>query len=242
MLFDSDLQPAAPRLISTPWGELRPSVDLLPVLYLLVLYGVVFFLPFDLFEAWRKGEDGPAEWLQFLGYAGAALAAFAVAWQRRRVFPALPCLAWLVLAVLCVLIAGEEISWAERLTGAGVDAIRRINDQGETTIHNIPLFQQFMHFGFIAVGLLLGYFGWRFWPRIDAFPARRFSLYFLPVALFYTYWDLSWITRGERIRNDQEAIELMLAAGLFLHAWTMARRQRRLRAVGLPASDPLPRP
>lgn len=219
----------AERIIRTPWGELRPSVDLLPVLYLLMLYGVVFFLPFDAFEAWRKGEDGPAEWLQFLGYAGAALGAAVVAWQRRRAWFTVACFSWLVLAVLCVLVAAEEISWGERLTGAGVAAIRGINAQEETNLHNIPLLQQFMHFSFIAVGLLLGYAGWRFWPRLDVFPARRFSLYFLPVALFYTYWDLSWITRGERIRNDQEAIELMLAVGLLLHSWTVARRGRSLR-------------
>jgi hypothetical protein len=227
----SGADPVPVRIIRTPWGELRPSVDLLPLWYLTVLYGLVFFLPFDLFEGWRKGEDGPAEWLQFLGYAGAALAAAWVAWQRRRSWRSLACWSWVVLALLCALVAFEEISWGERLTGLGVEAIRGINDQGETTLHNIGLFQQFMHFGFIAAGLLLGYGGWRFWPSIDAFPARRFSLYFLPVALFYTYFDLSWITRGERIRNDQEAIELLLAAGLCLHAWTVARRQRRLSAA-----------
>jgi hypothetical protein len=83
-----------------------------------------------------------------------------------------------------------------------------------------------MHFAFIFFNLLFGYIGWRWFSRIDAFPARRFSLYFLPVALFYAWFDLSWITRGDRIRNDQEAIELLMALGLFLHAWAMARRSR----------------
>ena len=69
-------QPAE-RVIRTPWGELRPQVDMLPVLYLLVLYGLVWFLPFGVFESWRKGEDGPAEWLQFIGYAGAAATVWA---------------------------------------------------------------------------------------------------------------------------------------------------------------------
>jgi hypothetical protein len=212
--------------IRTPWGELRPWVDLLPLYYLLVLYGIVYFLPFGAFEFWRKGEDGLAEWLQFLAYAGATLFAVRVAWRRRREFPGLRCLGWVLLAIFCFLMAGEEISWGERITGFGLETVRQINAQEETNIHNIPLVQQFMHFGFIFFGGLFGYLGWRFLPRIDAFPARRFSLYFLPVALFYTYFDLSWITHGDRVRNDQEAIELMMAVGLFLHARAMAKTAR----------------
>ncbi len=223
--------------IRTPWGELRPWVDLLPLWYLLVLYGIVYFLPFGIFEFWRKGEDGPAEWLQFLGYAGAFLFAARVAWRRRRSLPSLHCLAWILLALFCFLMAAEEISWGERITGWGLEAVRDINAQKETTIHNIPAIQNYMHFGFILFGIIFGYIGWRFFPGIDAFPARRFSLYFLPVALFYTYFDLSWITHGDRVRNDQEAIELMMAAGLFLHARLMASRPSPAEAPA-PAAVP----
>ncbi|MFY7696833.1 MAG: pectate lyase, partial [Cyanobium sp.] len=208
MSVDSPSLQLPPRRISTPWGSLEPVVDLLPLVYLLVLYGIVYFLPFGVFEGWRKGEDGPCEWLQFLGYAGASLCSFAVAWRRRRHWFSLPFLAWILLGLFCFLMAGEEISWGERLTGVGVEGIRQINAQGETTVHNIPAVQGLMHFAFILFGIFFGYLGWRFLPAIDALPARRFSLYFLPVALFYAYFDLSWITHGDRIRNDQEAIEV----------------------------------
>lgn len=213
------------RVIRTPWGELRPLVDLLPVWYLLVLYGIVWFLPFGVFEAWRKGEDGPAEWLQFFAYAAAAICCCQVAWRRRARPASVAFLGWLALALFCFLIAGEEISWGERIFDWGLDAIRSINAQEETNIHNIKGVQSLMHFAFICFGLLFGWFGWRHLPWIDALPARRFSLYFLPVALFYTWFDLSWITRGQRIRNDQEAIELMMAVGLYLHARAMVRRR-----------------
>lgn len=224
MSVDSPPPSLPPRRIYTPWGSLEPTVDLLPLIYLLVLYGVVYFLPFGVFEGWRKGEDGFAEWLQFLGYAGASLCSFVVAWRRRRHWLSLPCLAWILLGLFCFLLAGEEISWGERLTGVGVESIRHINAQGETTVHNIPAVQGLMHFAFIFFGIFFGYLGWRFFPAIDAFPARRFSLYFLPVALFYAYFDLSWITHGDRVRNDQEAIEVMMAVGMFLHARFMAFR------------------
>ena len=51
-----------PRTIHTSWGSLAPAVDLAPLLYMLVLYGLVYFLPFGLFEAWVTGEDGPVNW------------------------------------------------------------------------------------------------------------------------------------------------------------------------------------
>lgn len=216
-------QPAE-RVIRTPWGELRPQVDMLPVLYLLVLYGLVWFLPFGVFESWRKGEDGPAEWLQFIGYAGAAIGSGLVVWRRRHLGVSIALLSWVLLALFCVLMAGEEISWGERLLGFSLPDVQALNAQKETNVHNIRGIQNYMHFAFIFFNLLFGYIGWRCFPRIDALPARRFSLYFLPVALFYTWFDLSWITRGQRIRNDQEAIELMMAVGLLLHSWAMARR------------------
>lgn len=225
------------RVIRTPWGEVRAWVELAPLVYLLVLYGIVYFLPFDVFELWRKGEDGPAEWLQFLACLGACVCSFRVAWTRRS-RGGVPFWSWIALAIFCFLLAGEEISWGERLTGIGLEAIRTINAQEETTVHNIPAVQGFMHFAFIFFGLLFGYAGWRWFPRIDALPARRFSLYFLPVALFYTYWDLSWITHGDRIRNDQEAIEVLLALGLFAHARWMARRGIKADPPPAPLSPP----
>jgi len=56
------------KTINTPWGAINPSVYVFPVQYLLILYGVIYFLPFDIFEYFFKGEDSLIEWLQFLGY------------------------------------------------------------------------------------------------------------------------------------------------------------------------------
>jgi len=38
-----------PRTIHTPWGSLTPAVHLAPLIYVLVLYGLVYFLPFGVF-------------------------------------------------------------------------------------------------------------------------------------------------------------------------------------------------
>lgn len=220
---DPPLAPSGRRLIRTPWGDLAPQVDLLPLWYMLVLYGLVYFLPLGAFEAWRKGEDGLAEWIQFFGYFAAGLGSLVMVWLRRGSAARIQWLAWLALAILCLYVAAEEISWGERLTQVGLESVRQINAQRETNLHNIPALQNYLHVSFIAAGLLFGWFGWRWWPWIEALPARRYSLYFLFVALFYTYWDLSWITLGDRIRNDQEAIEVLMGLGLVLHVMRQVR-------------------
>ncbi len=218
------------RVIRTPFGDLTPKVDIIPILYLLTLYGIVYFLPLNIFQIWSKGEDTPAEWLQFLGYAGAFLSCLKVLWRRRGNEINIQWYFWIILALFCFYVAGEEISWAERITGFGINSVRQVNAQGETNLHNIPLFQNYLHFSFISSGLFFGWFGWNFWPTIEAFPNKKYCLYFLFVALFYTYWDLSWITLGDRIRNDQEAIEVLMAAGLFLHCFEYAFRPSNANA------------
>ena len=214
---------SSPRIIRTPWGDLSPKVDVFPLVYLLLLYGVIYFLPFGAFDAWRKGEDGLVEWLQFLGYFFAGISALVVIWKGRMTSQPLQLFWWVLITIFCLYVAGEEISWAERLTGFGIGALRDMNAQGESNLHNLEGVQNYLHFSYIASGLFFGWFGWRFFPSIDAFPAKRYSLFFLFVAAFYAYWDLSWITLGDRIRNDQEAIELLMSLGLFLHCFGHAK-------------------
>ena len=219
------------RVIKTPWGDLVPSVDLFPLVYLIVLYGIVYFLPFGVFDFWRKGEDSLAEWFQFFAYLGAGLSAllcFLLSFNRCRRIQAMW---WLLMTVFCLYVAGEEISWGERLMGFGFDLLREFNAQGESNLHNLEGVQNYLHVSFMAAGVFLGWLGWRFFPAIEAFPARRFSLYFLIVAAFYFYWDVSWISHGDRIRNDQEAIELLMGLGLWMHGFTSLRRLLRLRST-----------
>ena len=202
--------------IKTPWGIINPQVELLPIVYIFILYGLIYFLPLNIFDIWSKGEDGLVEWIQFILYFFSFACSLFMTWHRRKFGKQF--FFWLLITALCFYIAGEEISWAERITNIGIESIRQINAQGETNLHNIPIFQNYLHFSFIITGLFFGWIGWKNWPQIEAFPGRNLSLYFLIVSLFYTYFDLSWITLGERIRNDQEAIEILMAIGLFRHS------------------------
>jgi hypothetical protein len=224
----------SPAPILTPWGSLSPRVDLFPLRFLLIYYGVVYFLPFGIF-GWLLNEDGVAEWGQFLFYLGAFLCSLMVLWRRRadltgglRSRAAWQWCGWLLLALLFLFVAGEEISWGERISQYGVEWIRQINTQQETNIHNIAPLQKagLLHSPFILLGLLAGWFGWRHAGGWSFVPPLRLSLYFLPVALFYAYFDISKLTLGTRIRNDQELFEFLFALGCLLHARTAARRAR----------------
>ena len=211
--------------ITTPWGDINPSVSIFPVKYLLILYGIIYFLPFDIFKTFFKGEDSLIEWLQFLGYFFSFLICIILLFSKKRDRSIKQTICWLLLTLFCFYVAGEEISWAERIATIGSDSIREINVQGETNIHNLKGLNNYLHFSFISTGIFFGWVGWKIWPNIEALPSKKFSIFFLIVAAFYSYFDLSWITLGERIRNDQEAIEFLMSSGLFLHCYSYLKEK-----------------
>ena len=119
---------------------------------------------------------------------------------------------------MSLIVAGEEISWGERVTGIGIDIISGINVQGETNFHNLPFFHNYLLDPVFEIGcVFLGWFGWRRFKNFESLPSKKLSLFFLFVALFYFYFDISWASTTEQIRNDQEIFEFLLSSGIFLH-------------------------
>ncbi len=218
--------------ISTPWGEIKPSVIIFPVYYLLIIYGIIYFLPFNVFNSFFISEDSFIEWMQFIGYFLAFLMSFSICFVKKQRFSKQK-IFWFLLAIFWFYAAGEEISWAERITSIGLDSIRDINVQGETNLHNLKGFNNYLHFSFIFTGIIFGWAGWKFWPNIEALPNKKYTLFFLIVAAFYFYFDLSWITLGKRIPNHQETIEFLMSSGLFLHCFESFKielSKRRLKS------------
>ena len=211
--------------IKTPWGAIFPQVSLFPILYLLFIYGFVYILPYgrDLIGIswfdWLRREDGPLEWIQFIEYAISSILALLI-YVRTKRKKNLNSIIWLLIALLSFVIAGEEISWGERITGIGINSISDINVQGETNFHNLPFFHNYLLDPIFEIScIFLGWFGWRKFKNIKAFPSKDLSLYFLFVALFYFYFDLSWASTTQQIRNDQEIFEFLLSTGIFLHCY-----------------------
>ena len=211
------------KYIKTSFGSITPEVSLFPIYYLLFIYGLVYILPYgkDLIGVswfdWLRSEDGPLEWLQFFEYFLSALLSFLI-YIRRKKKKEINSLIWLLISLLSLIVAGEEISWGERLTGISVSTISELNVQGETNFHNLPFFHNYLLDPVFEIScIFLGWFGWRKFKNIDALPGKELSLFFLFVALFYFYFDVSWASTTEQIRNDQEIFEFLLASGIFIH-------------------------
>ena len=214
-----------PKEIKTPWGAIIPQVSLFPIIYLLFIYGLVYILPYgrDLIGIswfdWLRREDGPLEWIQFIEYAISSILALLIYLRSKRK-KNINTIIWLLIALLSFVLAGEEISWGERITGIGINSISDINVQGETNFHNLPFFHNYLLDPIFEIScIFLGWFGWRKFKNIKALPSKDLSLYFLFVAFFYFYFDLSWASTTQQIRNDQEIFEFLLSTGIFLHCY-----------------------
>ena len=209
--------------IKTPWGKIIPEVSLFPIYYLIFIYCFVYILPYGKFFIgiswfdWLRSEDGPLEWIQFIEYASSSLFALII-FLKKSNKKEINSIIWIFLACILFLIAGEEISWGERLTGIGITSISNLNVQGETNFHNLPFFHNYLLDPVFEITcIFLGWFGWRRFEKLNSLPGKYLSLYFLFVALFYFYFDISWASTTQQIRNDQEIFEFLLSTGIFLH-------------------------
>jgi len=223
--------------IKTPWGKIIPEVSLFPIYYLLFIYCFVYILPYgkifigtSWFD-WFRSEDGPLEWIQFIEYALSTFFAFMI-FVKKKNKKEINSIIWFFIACLLFLIAGEEISWGERLTGIGITSISNINIQGETNFHNLPFFHNYLLDPVFEITcIFLGWFGWRKFKKVNVFPSKNLSLYFLFVALFYFYFDISWASTTQQIRNDQEIFEVLLSSGIFLHCLENLKRFKIFKSI-----------
>ena len=211
--------------LKTPWGSIYSKVNLFPIYYLIFVYGFIYILPFGerlVGSPWfyfLKKEDGILESLQFFQYFISSLLGFFIFYKIKKK-KSLNSIIWLVLSSACFFIAAEEISWAERLTGFSLDAITEVSLQGETNLHNLPFFHNYLLDPVLQLScIFFGWIGWRKWPYLTSLPNKKLSLFFLIVALFFAYYDLSWASTVGHIRNDQEIFEFLLSTGIFIHFW-----------------------
>ena len=213
------------KLIKTPWGEISPEVDLFPIYYILFIYGFVYILPYGeniIGLTWfnlLKIEDGPLEWLQFSEYLISSIFGIFI-YLKNKNKNTINSFIWLILSAFCFIVAAEEISWGERITGFSLNSLKEISIQSETNLHNLPFFHDFfLDPILIAICLLFGWIGWKKWPYLNSIPNKKLSLFFLITALYIFYYEISWASTVEHIRNDLEIYEFLLSTGIFLHFW-----------------------
>ena len=190
-------------------------------------------------RAWYSDEDGLAENLQvvFLLVASAGGAAIGrVHWQRGERALAL-CYAGL--AAACFFVAGEEISWGQRLLGIETPtAVAALNVQQEITLHNTFLLTPLFSLAQLVLGLGLTLAALTPWhvflpPRWDALrralvPGPALAGYFAMSAAWrlYRYVGLTPQTPAW-VGELSEVPELILYLGLALFVREQWRRLRR---------------
>ena len=245
------------------WGVSRRGALLLalfPILVagggaLLAVLAVVAKVPFRPIFRVVTAEDSLLEWPQFFLVLAASLIFGANGVRLLRGGQRLAGLIYLLLALGCFFVAGEEISWGQRVFGWGTpDSLDAINHQGETNVHNIRLVQRL--FGFVVLlGSAYGVaapllrrrlwsereqpsFAWLYVPPLCLIPAFLMPFaYRMAHTFIYSGTNFVVVKYGE-------APELCLYFGMAVFAWLNLRRllpvTRRAPAVASPASQRTP--
>ena len=192
-------------------------------------------LPFRVPFEWLTNEDSIIEWLQVValivgGFMFARLALELLRMGRRYVG-----ILFLAIAGMALFVAGEEISWGQRifgwLTPTGLEAV---NHQGEMNIHNIRPLQRAFNLAELAVGLygvvvpvvLAAGLRARLTRALDRF-------LFVPPLCLVSFFLLPFVYRlvrlvvlpeaGERITTYGELPELALYSGGMVFALLAVR-------------------
>jgi hypothetical protein len=179
-----------------------PAERLLIALFLALcagLTGIALVTPDSFVHLFR--EDGPFENATAICYALSAVACIALAVRARgrtglRVWLAL-------LALLFIVVGGEEISWGQRLLGFGTpEGLAEINVQEEFTLHNIYSISLFTYPALATTAMML-----LVAPLLNGLNphVRRFVVAFeLPVAplvcaLLYVVMIVAYLAVGLRL-------------------------------------------
>jgi hypothetical protein len=182
---------------------------------------------------WMLDEDHPIETATALLFVVAAVMAAVLTRKLRRRSVA----RWVpkfygVFAILHFLAALEEISWGQRLIGFETPAaLRAINGQGETTLHNVGVFQgrsEWTRLGFGVIGLAA--IKLRSRPGWSAIQVPSWlGPWFLTIALHATVDACNDIWTIEQrfdyaVDRTSEVIELLMSVVVVLYLFSSARR------------------
>ena len=213
---------------------------------------VLFFLPFlgfgclgiahfvtDEIWDWIDEEDGPLEWLQFVGLMISCVFSLAIGYlfavQRRVVAAGL----YFLLGFGLFFIAGEEIAWGQRLFQFETpESLAEINEKQELSVHNVASITEVFNIGKLVVGLY-GVFGcwvlawmatWRDVRSLDVFVVPWFlsSAFLLIVVQRLLRWT---ILRTSVPRGYGEVDEAFFVFGVTAFVILIWRRLRIARVA-----------
>jgi hypothetical protein len=188
---------------------------------ILMFFFFISLWPFDRMYFLVK-EDSPVEYLQFfillIGSVGSCILAYTFTRERNRFLAVI----FLILGVLLFFVAGDEISWGQRLLHIQTpEQLALANTQEELTFHNLRSLEGFVSIGYILIGLygsvahilkpyISHLFSYKLLHAIT--PPSYFMPYFLITVAFNCYILLGTHTIG----RWAEITELLLYSGITL--------------------------
>lgn len=180
-------------------------------------------------------DDGPIEWIQFACFVLAFIFALGVAIRAVQTKRYDQFVLFLIFAGAMFFVAGEEISWGQRIFGWETPAeLAEVNKQNETTLHNIGEVLTIINFGMMMMGLV-GMVAYvlnkrlrleRYWQEVQYFLVPPF---FLSGSFFviFLYKFVRFVFLPESaftITKYGEWAELCFAYGLCVFAYLNYRR------------------
>jgi hypothetical protein len=186
-------------------------------------------------------EDSILEWAQFAFFVLAAVGAGLIARSLYAAGKRGPALAYLVFALGVFFVAGEEISWGQRIFGWGTPGeLHEINAQDETTVHNISAIEVGFRLSYLTFGLYGSVVAWIVRRRVENWRRETVNLFVPPLFLggaFFVLFvhRLAYFLgmRGYAYYRAGEWAEFCLAFALAVFVY-LSRRRLRAQAVASP--------
>jgi hypothetical protein len=221
------------------WSLTRQRAVLITAIPIGLAIAGILAVPFDTAYRLLTKEDGIVEWLQVLALVvlfTMYLRLIVLLWRTgHRFYAAL----FVVAAAGVFFIAGEEISWGQRLFGLTTpEELEEINNQGETNIHNIgPLLRIFNLVVVVvsAAACLMPLLRWTVWrdrsrgvagylfiPPLALIPAFGFAFAYRSIRLVFLPEPRYVISRYAEIAELSFYFALVMFA--LLTARALARR------------------
>lgn len=242
---------------SSPWRRLPASFRIFlvvgPAIALVAMY--LLYVVYPNGYLWGTAEDSLVEWGTVACYLPALVVAAALVPRWWRQGHRLTATAYALLCLGFFFIAGEEVSWGQRLLGfEGPPALVEANLQDEANLHNL-LGRYALHGLYILVGIWgVGLGRWVVrrvrWlrPGYAYAPSKEVFWWFLPALAYYVYVDyvipavgVLGVELSEGPPRFQEPVELLLGAGFLLfmiEVWLRARNVRPQQSAGIEKSAP----
>lgn len=192
-------------------------IFLSPVLFVIGM-SMVWVWPQDVFLKLVE-EDSLIENLQVLMLLAGSISAFLLSkklWSKKQILLAI------LFSFVCLtlfFIAGDEISWGQRIIGYGTPSeIANENLQQEVTVHNINGIHQLVGLGYLMIGL----YGSFAWILADLFFKKQEKIlkYFVPGQYLFFFFYLSLVYNAYTLGGPHnygewsEVAELLLYSGI----------------------------